>query len=125
MIHTTNPIDVNIRLQITLIEVYLIGFFFNVRSALKGRIRLICAMIHDQSCLNLIEIESKTQGYHEELNILLKNHLISSQFNQEFGLQMKNISFYRKFHPKNREPSDSLKDDSMAEIAQFKWATIP
>ena len=38
---------------------------------------------------------------------------------------MKNISFYKKFHPENCGPSDSLKDDLMAEIAQFKWATIP
>ena len=33
--------------------------------------------------------------------------------------------FYRKFHPENHRPSDSLKDDSTAEIARFKWATIP
>ena len=38
---------------------------------------------------------------------------------------MKNIGFYRRFQPENCGPSDSLKDDSMAEIARFKWATIP
>ena len=99
------------------IEVYLIGFFFGVRSAFKGRIRSILATIRDQSCLNLIGIESIMQGDHEELRILLQNRLISSQFNQELGLQMKNIGFYKKFHPENCRPSDSLKDDSMAEIA--------
>ena len=61
----------------------------------------------------------------EELKILLQNCLISSRFHQELGLQMKNIGFYRKFHPENRGPSDSLKDDSMAETVQFKSATIP
>ena len=33
--------------------------------------------------------------------------------------------FHRKFHRENRGPSNSLKDDSMAEIERFKWATIP
>ena len=58
----TNLIDAKIRLQIASIEVHLIGFFFGIRSTFKGRIRSILAMIHDQSCLNLIGIESRTQG---------------------------------------------------------------
>ena len=65
------------------------------------------------------------QGDHEELKILRQNRLISSRFNHKLGLQRKNIGFYKKFHPKSCEPSNSLKDDLMAEIAQFKWATIP
>ena len=56
------------------------------------------------------------QGDHEELKILLQNHLISSRFNKKLGLQRKNLGFYRKFHRENRGPSDSLKDDSAAEI---------
>ena len=31
----------------------------------------------------MIEIESRTQGDHKELKILLQNHLISSRFNQK------------------------------------------
>ena len=33
------------------------------------------------------------------------------------------MGFYRKFHHENHGPFDSLKDDSTAEIGQFKWAT--
>ena len=95
-----------------------------MRSAFKGRFRSILAMIRDQSCLNMIPIESRMQGNHEELNILLQNYLISSRFNQKLGLQRKNMGFFRKFHRKNCGPSDALKDDSMAVIGQFKWATI-
>ena len=114
-----------IRLSIASIEVYLLDFFFNVRSAFKGRFRSILAMIRDQSCLNMIAIESIMQGDYEELNILLQNCLISSQFNQKLGLQRKNINFYRKFYRKNRGPSDSLKDDLTTEIVRFKQALIP
>ena len=60
-----------IRLQITLIVVYLIGFFFGVRLTFTGRIRSILATIRNQYCLNMIEIESKMHGDHEELKILL------------------------------------------------------
>ena len=31
----------------------------------------------------------------------------------------------RKLHRENRGPSDSLKDDSTAEIVRFMWAMIP
>ena len=79
MIHTTNPIDTKIRLQIVSIEVYLIGFFFGVRSALNGRIQSNLATIRDQSYINWIEIESIRQGDHEKLKILLQNHLVSSR----------------------------------------------
>ena len=75
-------------------------------------------MICDQSCLNMIAIESRMQGDHEKLKIFLQNCLISLWFNQTLGLQMK---FYRK----NHGASDSLKDDSRAEIAEFEWGTIP
>ena len=60
------------------------------------------------------------QANHEELKIFLQNFLISSQFNQELGLLRKNINFCRKFLRKNQGPFDSLKDDSMADIARFK-----
>ena len=61
---------------------------------------------------------------HEHLKIFIQNHLISSGFDEKLGLQRKNISFYRKCHRKNRGPFDSLKDESKAEIARFKWAMI-
>ena len=67
----------------------------------------------------MIAIESRMQGEHKELKIFLQNCLISSQLNQKLGLHKKNIGFYRKFHRENRRPSDSLKDNSTAEIARF------
>ena len=66
-----NPIDVEIGLQIAWIEVNFFGFFFDMRSAFKGRLQSILTTIRDQSCLNMIAIESRTQGDHEELNIFL------------------------------------------------------
>ena len=71
MNHTTNPIDAKIRLQIASIEVYLLGFFFGVRSAFMRRFQSILAMIRDQFCLNMIAIESRMQGDYEELTKLL------------------------------------------------------
>ena len=65
------------------------------------------------------------QGDHEELKIFLQSRLISTRFNQELGLQKKNIGFNKKFHPKNYGLSNSLEDDSTAEIERFKWAMIP
>ena len=65
MNHTTNLIDAKIRLQIDSIEEYFSGFFFDVRLVFKGRFLSILAMTCDQSCLNLIIIESRMQGYHE------------------------------------------------------------
>ena len=56
-----------IRLQIVSIDVYLLGFFFRVRSTFKGRFCSILAMIHDQSYLSMIAIESRTHGDYEEL----------------------------------------------------------
>ena len=73
-------------------------------------------MINDQSYLNMIAIESRMQGDHEELKILLQSCLISSRFNQKLGLQRKNLDFYKKFHRENCAPSDSLKDDLTAEM---------
>ena len=49
-------------------------------------------MIRDQSCLNMIAIESRTQGDHEEYKILLKKCLISLHFNQKLSLQRENIN---------------------------------
>ena len=79
------------RLQITLIEVYLLSFFFGVRSVFKGRFLSFLAMIRDQSSLNMIAIESRTQGDYEKLTNLLQNFLISSRFNRKLSLQKKNI----------------------------------
>ena len=64
------------------------------------------------------------QENHEKLKIFLKNHLLSSRFNQELSLQRERTSIYSKLNRKNRGLSDSMKDDSMAEIVRFKWATI-
>ena len=72
-----------IGLEIALIGVYLTGLFFDVCLAFKGRNRSNVATICDQSCLNLIGIDSRTQGDHEELKNLLQNCLVSSRFNQE------------------------------------------
>ena len=80
-----------IRLQITLIEVYLLSFFFGMRSVFKGRFLSFLVMIRDQSSLNMIAIESRTQGDHEKLTNLLQNFLISSRFNRKLSLQKKNI----------------------------------
>ena len=44
----------------------------------KGGFRLILATICDQSCLNVITIEFRIRGDHEEHKILLKICLISS-----------------------------------------------
>ena len=84
-----------------LIEVYLIGLFFSVRSVFKGRIGSNLAMIRDLSCLNWITIKSRIQGDHEELRILLKNRLISSRFNQELLKRREDINFSRKIFAKN------------------------
>ena len=49
----------------------------------KGRIRSNLAIIRDKSRLDWITIKSRTCGDHEELNVLLKNRLIPSRFNQD------------------------------------------
>ena len=87
--------------QIASIEVYLIGFFFSIRSTFKGRNRSNLAMIRDQSSLNPIRIESRMQGDHEELKILLQNCLISSRINQELLKRREYIGFYRRSPAKN------------------------
>ena len=98
-----------IRFQIASIAVNLIGFFFGVRLAFKGRIRSIIATICDQSCLNLIGIDSRTQGDHEELKILLQNYIISSPFNQELKLQRGRTSVFREKSLENGGASNSVK----------------
>ena len=84
-----SPIDANIRLQITSIEVYFSAFFFVVRLAFKGRFQSMLAIIRDQLCLNMIAIEFRTQGDHKELRILLQNWLISSRFNRKLSYKEK------------------------------------
>ena len=74
--------------------------------------------------LQSMRLESRKQDNHEEIKIFLQNCLFSSRFDQKLALQRKNMGFYRKFYRENRGPSDSLKDDSMAKIKQFKSATI-
>ena len=44
----------------------------------------------------MIEIESITQGDHEELKILLQKFIISICFNQKLSLQEERICIYRK-----------------------------
>ena len=106
------------------IEVYLLGFFFGAHSTFKGRFRSIFTMIRDQSCLSMIAIESRMQGDHEKLtNSLQLLSLFTIQSKVKFTKEEHH--FYRKFHRENRGLSDSLKDNSMAEIAQLKWAMIP
>ena len=59
-------------------------------------------MIHDQPCLNMIAIESRMQGDHEELKILLQNLLIASRFNRKFSLQGEEHLFIEKISRKTR-----------------------
>ena len=81
---------------------YLLGFFCGVHSAFKGRFQSILAMIRDQSCLDMIAIESRTQRDHEELKILLQNRLISSRFNRKFCLQGEEHRFIGNFVQKTQ-----------------------
>ena len=73
--------------QIASIEEYLSDFFFDVHSAFKGQIQPFLTMIREQSCLNIIAIESRMQGDQEKLEILLQKCLISSRFNQKLSLK--------------------------------------
>ena len=63
------------------------------------------AMIRDQSCLNPIGIESKTQGDRDELKIMLQNRLISSRYNQELREEDSTSIFIRDFREKNANRS--------------------
>ena len=112
-------------LQFMRIEEYSIDFVFNVLSAFKGRFQSFSCNNSWLSCFTRCGIESRKKEDHEELKIFLQNCWISSRFDQKLGLQRKNMNFYKKFHHENRGPSDSLKDDSTAEIEWFNWATIP
>ena len=58
-------------------------------------------MIRDQYCLNMIAIESRVQGDHEELNILIQNCLTSSRFNQKLSLERDRTSIYREIIAQN------------------------
>ena len=68
-------------------------------------------MIRDQSYLNMIAIESRTQGDQKELTNLHKNFLISSGFNRNLSLQRKRTSIYRDFIAKIVDRPIRLKDD--------------
>ena len=67
------------------------------------------ATIRDQSCLNPIEIESKMQGDHKELKIMLQNCLISSRFNQELSRRREYIDIYKKIPCEKCQPFDLMK----------------
>ena len=54
-------------------------FLPRVLLAFKGRIQSNQAMNRDESGINLIAIESRTQGNHDELKICLQNCLITSR----------------------------------------------
>ena len=58
-------------------------------------------MICDQSCLNMIAIESRMQGDQEECKILLQRHLISSCFNERLSLRKRRTSIYKNLDAKN------------------------
>ena len=92
-----------IRLRIALIEVYFPNFLFDVLSAFKGRFRSNLVTIRDQSGFNIIAIDSRMQGDHKKLKILIQNCLISSRFNQEFSYKEE------EHRRKNHGPSDSVK----------------
>ena len=81
---------------------YFFGFFFDVRSAFKGRFQWILATISDQSFLNMIAMESRTQEDYEELKILLQNCLISSRFSRKLSLQKEEHLFIEKTTQKMR-----------------------
>ena len=75
-------------------------------------------MIRDQSCLNLIAIEPRTQGDHKELTNLLQNCLISSRFNQKLCLQGEEHCFIGNFLRKIRAVRFA-DEDWMAMIVRF------
>ena len=97
---------------------YFSGFYFNVRSAFKGRFRSILATIRDQFCLNMIRIESKMQEDHEELKIIAPKLLNFFTIQSKVKFTEREHPFYRKFHCKKRGPSNSLNRVWMAMIAQ-------
>ena len=66
----------------------------------KGQFRSILATIRDQSHLNIIAIESRTHGDHDELEILLQKCVISSRFNQKLSYKER-TSIYKDFNEKN------------------------
>ena len=101
MNHTSNPIDVKIWLQFTLIEEYFSGFIFDMRSTFKGRFQSFSCKNLWLSCFNGCGIEFRKQENHEELKIFLQNHLISSRFNQKLSYKDRRTLFYKKFSMKN------------------------
>ena len=88
--HTTNPIDPKIWRQFTRIEEYSINFIFDVILTFKGRFWSILVVNHDEFCLNLIAIDSRTQENHDELKICLQNFLIASRLIKSWVYKGKN-----------------------------------
>ena len=121
--YTTNPIDAKIWLQFTRIEEYLIDFVFDMISAFKGRFWSILAMNHDESCLNLIAIKSRTQGNCDELKICLQNCLIALRLIKSY-LKEENTSFFKESFREKCGPSVSRWDRSRP-IVQNQWNRGP
>ena len=56
---------------------------------------------HDESYLNRIVIESRTQGNCDGLKILLKNRIIASRFNQELFQKRRTSIFIKEYPARN------------------------
>ena len=112
-------------LQFTRIEEYLLGFFLGVHLMFKGRIRSNQAMNHDESCLNLIAIESRMQGNHDELKICLQNFLIASRLIKSWVTKRGRTPIYRGKNLWKLRTVRFGEDRSTAMIAHWSWATIP
>ena len=73
-----------------------------MRLAFKGRFRSILTTIRDQSCLNMIAIESRTQGDHEELKIWFQTLKLNFfMIQSKVKLQGGRTSIDRKIDEKN------------------------
>ena len=83
------------------IEEYLLGFFLGIHSAFKGTNRLNQAMNCDESCPNLIAIESRMLGKCDELKIGFQNGLIASQLIKSYLEEESTSVFIRKFCAKS------------------------
>ena len=103
-----------IRLQIASIEVYVIGFFFCVRSAFKGRIQSNLATIRDQSRLNWITTESRMRGSRRTQDFAQK---LLNLFTIQSRVEVYKEEHY--FYRKNHGPSDSVKTDEWLRLRDF------
>ena len=68
-------------------------------------------MNRDESCLNLIAIESRTQGNHDGTQDIPSKSLNCFTINQELRIHKKNIDIYKIFQRENRGPLDSVMTD--------------